>query len=452
MRVYEYAKRYGIKTKELIRILDEIGIVKSAQSTITEEEIRQAQIEDLQEDNPIPITEMDINTKDYYDVKSELIDKYPDCNYYVAYSSRGVGKSTNCLLYMIKQFLKSGDISVLVRRRDEEINGGKFRQVFSEIEAMGYIYSWSQGKYNSVHTIGPKAYLCKRDFETGKIEDKDPNFFCYAVSLNTSMNIKGIQLNRADDANPAFVTTILFDEALPVDNNFLPREDELFFNAISTLIRHYDKCKIILFANTIVTSKSPIFETMGINLYDLRPGEIRVYEYESDTGNDRNKVCVHYVDKGCYHGVSNKNNKYFTFNNQKLNQITGIGDDTYATWELSKSFPAVPRRYKKENLLFTFYWIYGENEVYAGDVIQIPNDCRFIYCHKTNHKLEENWLDTDNELILSTLFNPKKNWVSSLCSSKIKRVQKIRELINQNKVFYQNAWVSYFFQNLIDNL
>ena len=40
MRVYEYAKQCGIKTKELLRILDENGIYnKSAQSNISEEEI-----------------------------------------------------------------------------------------------------------------------------------------------------------------------------------------------------------------------------------------------------------------------------------------------------------------------------------------------------------------------------------------------------------------------------
>ena len=447
MRVYEMAKKYGIKTKELLRILDENGIYnKTYQSNITEEEIQKAQLENTKEDIGLDIEPIEINSKDYYDVNSELVQVYPDANYYIAISPRGVGKSTNGLLLAIKTFVDENCPSVLIRRRDIELDGGKFRQVFGEIEAMGYIKYWTQGQYNSVHTIGPRAYLCKRDDE-GKITDKAKDFFCYAVSLNTSMNIKGIQLNRAEDN--IFVKYIIFDELMPVDNSYLPREDELFFNTLSTIIRHFNVAKIILLGNTIVTSLNPILDMMGIDLYSLKIGEKRLYEYSDDTG-ETNGVAIHMIDKKQYKGVSSKNNKYYIFGNKKLSQITGDGDEEYGVWELNKDFNAKPRDYKKSDIIFKFFWIYG-GEIYQGDIIELK-DCIFIYNHKTKKKLSDQWLDEDNELIFSTIFDPRPNWVNKICGSKIKIVSKISEIINSGKVYYQNAWLSTYFQNLIKDL
>lgn len=444
MRVWEYAKKCGMKTKDLIMLLDELNIYKSPQSNITEEEIQQANIQDIKEDCPIEPTE--INTKDYYNIEN-LITEYPDGNYYIALSPRGVGKSTSALMLIIKTFLDKGGVSCLIRRRDEELNGQKFRQMFSEIEAMGLISTWSHGYYNSLHTIGPRAYLCKRD-EDGKIEYKAENWFCYAISLNTSMNIKSVQFNR--DSEGVYVEYIVFDELIPTDNNYIPREDEIFFNCVSTIIRHYDKCRILLFGNTIVTSTPPILDMMGIDMYSLKIGEKREYVYTSDDETTKNKVIVEYVDKTKFRGISGKNNQYFTFNNQKLAQISGINDGIYGTWELSKSYDAKFRDYKRANILLTFYWIYGE-EIYAGDVVQLP-DCRFIFTHKTGHKLGEGWLDESKELIFSSIHDPRKNWVSSLCNTQIKRVSKIVELIKENRICHQNAWLSYYFQSLFDTL
>ena len=93
MRVYEYAKNCGITSKELIRILDENGVYnKTPQSLITEEEIKQSLIAIQQEDIPIEIDPVEINSKDFYDVNTELIQVYPEALYYFGISPRGVGK------------------------------------------------------------------------------------------------------------------------------------------------------------------------------------------------------------------------------------------------------------------------------------------------------------------------------------------------------------------------
>ena len=448
MRVWEYAKKCGLKSKELLRILDENGVYnKTYQSIITEKEIEQAQIAIQQEDSPIDIKPVEINSQDYYDVNSELIQVYPQANFYVCLSPRGVGKSTNGLLLALKTYIDEKNPSVLIRRRDVELDAGKLGEIFGEIIALGYIKYWTNGKYNSVHTIGMRSYLCRRD-EDGKIVEKDKDFFLYAIPLAESGNVKGIQLNRAEENK--FVKYIIFDELIPVDNSYLPNEGNLFFNCCSSILRHFSVAKIILFGNTIVSSLNPILAEMGIDMYSFKVGEKRLYKYDSDKEEDVNYVAVHFIDKKKYKGVASKNNKYFNFGNQKLSAITGEGDGEYGVWEINKDYNAKPRDYKKSDIIFKFYWIYS-GEIYQGDVIQLP-DCRFIYNHKTKKKLSDNWLNEDTELIFSEIYDPRPNWINKIRSSKLKRVQKIVQIISQGKVYYQNAWLSMYFNSLIDNL
>lgn len=448
MRVCEYAKQCGLKSKELLRILDEIGIYnKTYQSNITEEEIEKAQIALEKDDTGLDIDPVEINSKDYYDVNSELIQLYPQANFYLCLSPRGVGKSTNGLLLAIKTYIDSKCPSVLIRRRDVELDAGKLGEIFGEIIALGYIKYWTHGKYNSVHTIGMRSYLCKRD-EDGKIVDKDKSFFLYAIPLAESGNVKGIQLNKSEEN--IFVKFIIFDELIPVDNSYLPNESSLFFNCVSSIIRHFSVAKIILFGNTIVGSLNPIMDEMGIDPFSLKLGEKRLYKYDSENEEDINYVAVHFIDKKKYKGVSSKNNKYFNFGNQKLSSITGEADDTYGVWELNKDYNAKPRDYKKKDIIYKFYWIYGD-EIYQGDIIQLK-DCRFIYNHKTRKKISDKWLDEQNELIFSNIYDPRPNWINRINNSKIKRVAKIVEIIKQGKVYYQNAWLSNYFNSLIETL
>lgn len=450
MRVWEYARKNGLKTKELLRILDENGIYnKTAQSTITEEEITQAQIKDLQEDSDIPIDKVEINTKDFYDIKSELIDVYPQANYYVAISSRGTGKSTNSFLLILKEYLETGCPSVLIRRRDIELNEGKLKEVFGEIISLGFIRYWSQDRWNSIQTVGMRSYLCKRD-DDGKIVDKDKNFFMYAIPLAESGNIKGIQLNRAEDY--VWVKYIVFDEIIPVDGfSYLPNESGLLWNTISTIIRHYDKAKVILLGNCIVSSACPVLNDMQIDIYSFKLGEKRLYKYDAENESDVNYCAVHFIDKRKYKGVANKNNKMFNFGNQKTLAITGNSDDATQIWELDRDFLGIPRKYKKSDIVFEFYWL-NCDEIFKGEVVDL-GDCRFIYNHRTGHKIDENWLNEDENLILSSeIIDPRPNWISSLRDTQIKIVAKLKQIILSEKVYHQNAWVANYWKNLMNNL
>lgn len=448
MKVWQYAKICGMSSTDLINCLMDVGIYnKKAQSNITEEEIQRAKVAlNTDEDTPEEIKQLEINSKDYYDVDSELIKLYPDAKYYIAISPRGVGKSTNGLLCILKEYLNTGSPSALLRRRAIELEGGKLAEIWNNIIGLGYIKSWSHGKWNSVHTIGMRCYLCKRD-EDGKIVDKDKHWFLYAIPIAEGDNFKGIQLNKGDK----LIKYILFDEMIPVNNDYIVSEGSKFFNTISSIIREFKVAKILLFGNTIVGSKNPILDYMGIDIYSFKVGEKRLYTYEED--GIQNSVAIHFIDKLQYGGVANKNNEYFIFNNAKLSSITGISDE-YGVWELNKDFNALPRPYTKKDIKAKFYWITGD-EIFQGDIIKLNNPkCIFIFNHKTNRKYPSNdgWLDEQREIIFSRIADPRPNWINKICNSKIKNVNKIYEIIKSGKVYYQNAWLSNYFESLIQDM
>lgn len=454
MRVYQWAKQCGISSKELLRILEDNGVYnKTYNSNIEQEEIDKALLT-LQEANEklVNIEELEVNSTDYYDVDKELVQEYPQALYYICISPRNVGKSMSGLLLALRTYIKEGCPSVLIRRRDVELDNGKLGDNFSEIIGLGFVSSWTKGKYNTIKQIGYRCYLAKVD-EDGKIVDRDKQFFMYAIPLAESQNYKGIQLNK--DEEKRWIRWIIFDELIPTDNNFLCNEAGLFFNCLSTIIRRYDKARIMIFGNTIVSSIPPILEYMNIDLYSFKqPGEKRLYKYQDEKDLETvNYVVVHFIDKTKYSGVHKKSNsKYFYFGNQKMASITGDTDGEYSVWEIEKNFNGIPKKYTKKDVKFTYYWIYNHKDIYVADIVKKDKDI-YIFNHKSGHTLEDKWLDEDKELIFSSdIYDVRKNWINRINGTNNKKVKKIVEILKSGKCYFQNAWVSLYWQSVYSEL
>ena len=233
-------------------------------------------------------------------------------------------------------------------------------------------------------------------------------------------------------------------------------EDSLVFNILSSCLRHYKVAKIIFLGNTLASAfNSPIFEFMNIDIRDIGLGEERIIEYEDEDGGEPTRIFIHYVDKRDYKQVNNNNNVYFNFKNPKVAQITGKGSDQYATFEGLSDFNGKPMEYTKEDVIFTFYWIYKDNEIFAGDIIR-KDSSMFIYTHKTNHyykPLEEKWLKVNDEIILTPYYaDPRPNWCSVFSVSNIKPIQVIKGIIKDNRVYHQNGWVNQFWKTMLEDM
>ena len=120
----------------------------------------------------------------------------------------------------------------------------------------------------------------------------------------------------------------------------------------------------------------PYFAEMGLNVRNQKKGSIDLYTY----GESELRVAVEYSD---FPAKKKPSNKYFAFNNPKLQMITQGG------WEID-IYPHLPCRYKPNDVLYVFY-ISFDKELLQGNVISV-DDTVFIYIHRKTTAIKD-----DNE-------------------------------------------------------
>ena len=174
-------------------------------------------------------------------------------------------------------------------------------------------------------------HLAKYDTESRRMKaDKDP--FCYAFALSDVEHDKSTSYPN--------VYNIVFDEFL-TRRYYLPDEFVIFMNVLSTIIRDRENIKIFMLGNT-VNKYCPYFDEMGLNnIEQMKQGNIDVYSF----GNEL-KIAVEYCNPT---KDGKKSNKYFAFDNPRLNMITK------GAWELA-IYPHLPQGYKikPNNIIFSF--------------------------------------------------------------------------------------------------
>ena len=133
-----------------------------------------------------------------------------------------------------------------------------------------------------------------------------------------------------------------------------------------------------------------------------------------------------------------KSNKYFAFNNPKLNMITG------GSWEIA-IYPhlAAGQKIKENNIVFTCY-VEFNNHILAGDVIQTENDF-FLFFHNKTTPIK----DRENSLIYSLNYTTGFHCHKSLLDKTTKLTAKIAWFFAANKVFYQSNDIGEMIHNYL---
>jgi hypothetical protein len=191
-------------------------------------------------------------------------------------------------------------------------------------------------------------------------------------------------------------------------------------NTVSTIVRRRENVKIYMLGNT-VNKYCPYFNEMGLDkVPEMEQGSIDVYKY----GSSELKVAVEYCAS-----IDNKkdrpSNKYFAFNNPKLEMITG------GAWELA-IYPHLPYKYKPKDILLIFFIEFSDN-VYQCEVINI-NDVAFIYIHDKTTPIRK----PDEHIIYSLEYKPEMNYNRNLYRPNGRMQEKILYFFKHDKVFYQN--------------
>lgn len=343
------------------------------------------------------------------------------CTYNIIFGERSNGKTYAALKYIIEQYVKKGEQGALVRRWKEDFRGKRGQAMF-EAFSNGVIEKLTNGAFTTVYYYGGKWYLANKTEDDKLVPASDP--FCWGFSLSDVEHDKSTSYPR--------ITTIFFDEFL-TRQYYLPDEFVTFMNVVSTIVRQRDNVKIIMAGNT-VNKYCPYFTEMGLrHVAEMKKGSIEVYTY----GDSRLKVAVEYADSITSSGKPS--DKYFAFDNPKLEMITG------GAWELAM-YPHMPFEYTKAKRMLPKQAIVLE---FNNDMVQFDpmyNDsAKWLYIHAKTTPIK----DPDKDIIIGFNDNPQPNYIRNLMKSQSKIAAQLRWFFKNDKVFYQNNDIGEVVRNYI---
>ena len=351
----------------------------------------------------------------YY--STEKIDK-KNATYNVIFGERSNGKTYCLLLKGVKEYIKTGKQLAYVRRWKEDITGRRGSRLYAGLIENGEIEKVTDGEFKGVHYYAGKFYLCNYN-ESGKAVYSDQDVIAYAFSLSDGEHDKSNSFPN--------IGLIVFDEFL-TNKLYLNDEFVLFMNTVSTIVRRREDVKIYMLGNT-VNRFAPYFVEMGLtHVQKMKQGSIDVYHY----GNSELKVAVEH----CSETVTTKQqNKYFAFNNPKLEMITS------GVWELD-IYPHLPSKYTPKDVLLDYFIIFNDNIFHCS---VIDNGDVFTYIHKKTTPLKDENID----LVYDLKHNPKRNYNRSVLKPTSKVQSKIAWFFKNDKVFYQDNEVGDTINNYI---
>lgn len=358
------------------------------------------------------------DTPKYYSLDN-ILSKNADYN--IIFGERSNGKTYASLKYGIERYIKTGEQMSYIRRWREDLRGKRAENLFANHVANGLIEELTDGKFNEVFYLSNKWFLSYYDKDKNK-RYPDTTPFCFGFCLSEQEHEKSSSYPN--------VTTIVFDEFL-TRRIYLPDEFMLYMNLLSTIIRQRDNVKVFMLGNT-VNKFCPYFQEMGLkNVGVMEQGTIDIYRF----GEHGATVAVEYCDTIVKQKASNK---YFCFDNQNLQMITG------GKWELAV-YPHLPCKYKPKDVLFVFY-IKFNDAILQGNIIQVGDE-NFCYIHQKTTPIK----DEDNSLIYSLEMNGKPNYKRKLISNASYVESQVARYFATDKVFFQNNEIGEIVRNYLLN-
>lgn len=328
--------------------------------------------------------------------------------YNVIFGERSNGKTYAMLKKGLEQYWDNGGQLAYVRRWKEDVIGRRAQRLYSGINENGEVERITGGTFTGVHYHAGRFYLCNYD-DKGKAIYGDTDIIGFTFALSDSEHDKSTSFPN--------VNIICFDEFL-TNRLYLNDEFVLFMNVVSTIVRKRTDVKIYMLGNT-VNKYCPYFQEMGLNhILKMEQGTIDLYRY----GESPLTVAVEYC-KSLATG-SKSSNKYFAFNNPKLEMITG------GAWEMN-IYPHLPHKYKPRDILLT-YFIEFNDDIFQCEVIDVNGDL-FTFIHAKTTPIKN-----DDDLVYSLEPSSCPNYNRNIYRPMNKVQSRIAWFFKHDKVFYQN--------------
>ena len=344
-----------------------------------------------------------------------------NADYYLVIGERSNGKTTGVLGLFLEEFCNSKYTKqcAIIRRYDEDLKSNKAKQLFEGVVSLGWVKKYSKGEFNTIYFYGGQWFLAFYN-DKGEKEKVCETPFAFAFSISGADHFKSISFPN--------IYNILFDEFLSRDF-YMVNEFVEFQNLLSTIIRLKDGVKIFMCGNT-VNKYSPYFTEMGLkNIKKMKEGTIDVYSY----GNTDLKVVVEYCSSS--KNTNKKSNKYFAFDNPRLQMIKE------GSWEID-IYPHLPFKYIPKDVIFKYY-IEFDTEKFECEVI-MKNESLFTFIHrKTTPIIELNYP------VYSTQILARYNYSANILYPRNEVEKFILLQFRDKKVFYQDNEVGESIRNFL---
>lgn len=339
----------------------------------------------------------------YYSNK-ELLSK--DCDYNIIIGERSNGKTYAFLKKSITDYIDKKTQSAYLRRWKEDIIGKRADNLFSSFDSET-LFKLTKGQFDNVVYSRGKWYLALFDNEKKRmLADKEPFMFAFSLS----------EIEHDKSTSYPNIKNVIFDEFL-TRKYYLPDEFIIFMNVLSTIIRQRNDVKIFMLGNT-VNRYCPYFEEMGLsNIQTQKQGTIDIYTFANNL-----KVAVEYcseTDK-----KSKRSNKYFSFDNPRLNMITS------GKWELAIYPHLNGVKILPKDIMFHFGIIFNNNKITCEVIDKVEGS--FIFCHRKTTDFNE------NEIVYTNDYNTSNFRRKTFLYPIDKIDEKIRQFFMSNRFFYQS--------------
>lgn len=338
----------------------------------------------------------------------DLLNEFSE--YKICISERTDGKTYIFLEMILYLFIKYGHSGVIIRRWETDIKGETGKKLIKNLIGQNEIVQErtngkynnaveeiSNGRYNSIIYQSRSYYLVRNYVDENGKQQREVNTepFLDALALSQEEHNKGGGYEN--------YKIILFDEFIARDS-YMIDEFVSFMNTLSTIIRRRTDVVVFMCGNTI-NRYCPYFDEMGLkNVKNQKFGTIDTYiakledkeTHELLTCNIQIEL-VDYVTK-----EHKKSNKYFIFNNPKLQMITN------GKWEMY-IYPRKPEPFVPKDVVFKYFIIFDDETFMCEIVHTKTNDFTFIHPHTKKIDIKNDTLIFDLNAPISPHYRRKIN-------------------------------------------
>lgn len=351
-----------------------------------------------------------------------LVNKYPECTYYIVVGKRGNGKTFSTLRKIIDDYFEKKLPSFYIRRTEEQLKTTRgIDKIFCP--HYDYIREKSGGKYDSVVFYRGCFYLSKYDENKDKYV-RSSKLFCFTAGVNTGENRKGADVGK--------VANVVLDEFMTFTGLPILDEFEKFTNLLATIIRNHEPPKIFLLGNPLERMGNVYTENFGVDVPKIKQGTITQYKYEGGA-------------TAVYEFCSDTNIPSVA--NSKVFSV-GVNSEniTKGKWRVPKA-PKLTNKIERDcSEIFDFYITdYDMNYCHAF-ILMLPNGRPLLKIAKTDDKEK-----AIKNLHFTTDTTTEKNGFNTLSIfPKLENV--VKSAIREKSVYYSDDYTFEFFSKWFRSL